>query len=160
MEHGRSKVGPMPKEIKKPAGQIKLLITRDAWSSKQKKAMKMQLHSTHFSRHAQKKKSGRLDITVHIGDGQSDIHVGISDVPGSVFGELDLMYGSPQAATIHAKEDCKLWSIDHHEFRGITGKHRLKQPEWHLEFLRKVKIREDVGDVLCPSDIDAIALVT
>jgi CRP-like cAMP-binding protein len=108
--------------------------------------------------------SGTLDITVSsMGDGPADgpneVQVGVPYVPGSAFGELALMYGSPRAATIRAKMDCKLWSIDRRAFRGITGQHKLKEAERHLQFLRKVKIGEKIlGDVLNPSDIDAMAL--
>ncbi len=103
--------------------------------------------------------SGSLDITVRVEDGSNDVHVGIPYVPGSAFGELALMYGSARAATIRAKEDCKLWCIDRQAFRGITGQHKQRQTERHLEFLRKVKIGDKVlGDVLEASDIDAMAL--
>ena len=105
--------------------------------------------------------SGTLDITVRMGDGEdtNELHVGVPYVPGSAFGELALMYGSARAATIRAKEDCKLWSIDRRAFRGITGQHKLRQTERYLEFLRKVKIGEKIlGDVLKASDIDAMAL--
>ena len=106
--------------------------------------------------------SGTLDISVRMeGDETKSVRVGVPYVPESAFGELALMYGSPRAATITAKEDCKLWCIDRRAFRGITGQHKIRQSERHLEFLRKVKIGEMIlGDVLKPSDIDAMALAT
>ena len=55
--------------------------------------------------------SGTLDISVAMKDGpngSNEVKVGVPYVPGSAFGELALMYGSPRAATIRAKEDCKL----------------------------------------------------
>lgn len=108
--------------------------------------------------------SGSLDITVLLQDGPegpNEMQVGVPYVPGSAFGELALMYGSPRAATIRAKEDCKLWSIDRRAFRGITGQHKLRETERHLQFLRKVKIGDKIlGDVLHTSDIDAMALAT
>ena len=103
--------------------------------------------------------SGSLDIFLRSEGDENESKVGIPYVPGSAFGELALMYGSPRAATIRAKEDCKLWCIDRNAFRGITGQHKQKTTERHLEFLRKVKIGDKVlGDVLKPSDIDAMAL--
>ena len=106
---------------------------------------------------------GTLGITVRMEDteseGLNEVHVGVPYVPGSAFGELALMYGSPRAATIRAIEGCKLWCIDRKAFRGITGQHKLKQAERHIEFLSKVKIGEKVlGDVLKSSDIDAMSL--
>lgn len=71
------------------------------------------------------------------------------------------MYGSPRAATIRAKTDCILWSIDRRAFRGITASHKQKRNEIILEAIRKVKISGNVlGDVLRSSDIDAMALAT
>jgi len=106
--------------------------------------------------------TGSLDISVLLKDGptgSNEIQVGVPYIPGSAFGELALMYGSPRAATIRAKDGCKLWSIDRRAFRGITGQHKLREAERHLQFLRKVKIGEKIlGDVLNASDIDAMAL--
>ena len=69
------------------------------------------------------------------------------------------MYGSPRAATIRAKNNCKLWSIDCQAFRGIISQHKLKQSEKNLNFLRKVKIGDKVlGEVLEESEINAMEL--
>ncbi len=104
--------------------------------------------------------AGSLDITVqNDGEGSNEVHVGVPYLPGSAFGELALMYGSPRAATIRAKEDCRLWCIERKAFRGITGQHKLKQSERNVEFLRRVKIGDNVlGDVLKTSEIDAMSL--
>lgn len=103
--------------------------------------------------------SGTLDISVTMGDSKEAVHVGVPYSGGSAFGELALMYGSPRAATITARDDCKLWSIDRRAFRGITGQYKSKRAEMHLQFLRKVKIGDKVlGDVLKASEIDAMAL--
>eukprot|EP00586_Coscinodiscus_wailesii_P010441 CAMPEP_0172503214 /NCGR_PEP_ID=MMETSP1066-20121228/167296_1 /TAXON_ID=671091 /ORGANISM="Coscinodiscus wailesii, Strain CCMP2513" /LENGTH=689 /DNA_ID=CAMNT_0013278855 /DNA_START=128 /DNA_END=2194 /DNA_ORIENTATION=+ len=104
--------------------------------------------------------SGTLDISVKMGGGsQDDLHVGVPYSGGSAFGELALMYGSPRAATIKAREDCKLWCIDRRAFRGITGQYKSQRSEMHLQFLKKVKIGDKVlGDVLKASEIDAMAL--
>ena len=106
--------------------------------------------------------AGELDIAVKMKEnGLDQVHVGIPYVPGSAFGELALMYDSARGATICAKEECKLWSIDRQAFRGITGQHKLKQSEKDLNFLRKVKIGDKIlGEVLNASDIDAMALAT
>jgi len=110
--------------------------------------------------------SGILDVTVKMnnnvdGSKSEEVHVGVPYLPGTAFGELALMYGSPRAATIRAKEDCKLWKIDRKAFRGITGQHKLKQTERHFDFLRNVKIGDKVlGDVLSDSDIHAMALAS
>ena len=113
---------------------------------------------------------GKLDVMVSTADDASSEHdvgsapsvvVGVPYVSGSSFGELALMYGSPRAATIRAKTDCVLWSLDRRAFKGITGSHKQKREEIILETIRKVKIGDNVlGDVLRSSDIDAMALAT
>jgi len=94
--------------------------------------------------------SGELDITVSMREGvtESEVHVGVPYVTGSAFGELALMYGSPRAATIRAKQDCILWNIDRRAFRGITGQHKLKRAEMDIEFLTKVICNEE-----CPKHL-------
>mmetsp|Transcript_32112 Transcript_32112/g.67940 ORF Transcript_32112/g.67940 Transcript_32112/m.67940 type:complete len:738 (+) Transcript_32112:222-2435(+) len=112
---------------------------------------------------------GKLDVTVSTADVNEDagassereVQVGVPYVSGSSFGELALMYGSPRAATIRAKTDCVLWSLDRTAFKGITGSHKQKREEIILDTIRKVKIGDNVlGDVLRSSDIDAMALAT
>lgn len=88
-----------------------------------------------------------------------EVQIGVPYVPGSAFGELALMYGSPRAATIRAKEQCKLWCIDRKAFRGITAQHKFKQAQRYVEFLSNVKIGDAVlGDVLKVPEIDAMSL--
>jgi len=105
--------------------------------------------------------NGTLDITVNTHGSSSndtEVHLGITYARGSCFGELALMYGSPRAATIRAKADCKLWYIDRNSFRSITGYHKIRRAEKHTEFLRNVQIGEKyLRDVLNPSQIDAMA---
>lgn len=38
---------------------------------------------------------------------------------GASFGELALIYGTPRAATVKAKNDVKLWGIDRDSYRRI-----------------------------------------
>jgi cGMP-dependent protein kinase len=104
---------------------------------------------------------GKLDIFVATGSSQQEVLVGAPYVSGSSFGELALMYGSPRAATIRAKSDCVLWSLDQRAFKGISTSHKQKRDEIILDTLRKVKIGDSVlGDVLEPSELDAMALAT
>mmetsp|Transcript_27104 Transcript_27104/g.56432 ORF Transcript_27104/g.56432 Transcript_27104/m.56432 type:complete len:740 (-) Transcript_27104:275-2494(-) len=112
---------------------------------------------------------GKLDVWVSTANvdedkgasSQGEVQVGVPYVSGSSFGELALMYGSPRAATIRAKADCVMWSLDRRAFKGITGSHKQKREEIILDTIRKVKIGDNVlGDVLRSSDIDAMALAT
>jgi len=106
--------------------------------------------------------SGELDISM-LGsdDGCSprEYNVGVPYMTGSSFGELALMYGSPRAATICTRSDCVLWSLDRNAFKGVTGSHKQKRDNMILDCIRKVKLGGSIlGDVLHPSDIDAMAL--
>ena len=104
---------------------------------------------------------GQLDIFVKFPDSQQDTLVGAPYVTGSSFGELALMYGSARAATIRAKSDCVLWSLDRRAFKGITASLKQKRDEIIRETLRKVKIGDSIlGNVLRASDINAMAVAT
>lgn len=103
---------------------------------------------------------GKLDVMVSTEGGHSQV-VGVPYVSGSSFGELALMYGSPRAASIIAKTDCRLWFLDRTAFKGITGSYKQRRDEIILDTIRKVKIGDKVlGDVLRSSEIDAMALAT
>lgn len=103
---------------------------------------------------------GKLDVMVSTEGGDSQV-VGVPYVSGSSFGELALMYGSPRAASIIAKTDCRLWFLDRTAFKGITGSYKQRRDEIILDTIRKVKIGDKVlGDVLRSSEIDAMALAT
>ncbi|CAF0722610.1 unnamed protein product [Adineta steineri] len=66
----------------------------------------------------------------------------ISD--GGSFGELALIYGTPRAATIKAKTDCKLWAIDRKTYRRILMGSTIKKRKMYEEFLSKVKILHEL----------------
>jgi len=61
--------------------------------------------------------SGECDFEVTTEDGTSS-HV-LTSYSSDSFGELALIYGSPRAATVKAKTDCKLWVIDRLTYRNI-----------------------------------------
>ncbi len=112
---------------------------------------------------------GQLEVMVSIADVNKDTgasstrecQVGAPYLPGSSFGELALMYGSPRAATIRAKSDCALWSLDRNAFKFITASYKKKREGIILETIRKVKIGDQVlGEVLDSSAVDAMALAT
>lgn len=104
---------------------------------------------------------GMLDIFVAPQSTGQEVLVGAPYVSGSSFGELALMYGSARAATIRAKSDCVLWSLERRAFKGITASLKQKRDEIIRETLRRVKIGDSIlGNVLKPSDIDAMAVAT
>ncbi len=105
--------------------------------------------------------SGTLDVSVRAPNSHIDMSVGASYEAGSAFGELALMYGSPRAATIRARSPCKLWFIERHDYRGITGQYKLKQMNFAVELVKNLKFGDKVlGQVMQPSEIDAMVLAT
>jgi cAMP-dependent protein kinase regulator len=63
--------------------------------------------------------SGTLDCYKTFNKEEGPKHLKIY-VPGEAFGELALLYNAPRAATIVAKEDCVLWTLDRATFNHIV----------------------------------------
>ena len=114
-------------------------------------------------------------VVIKQGDEGNDFYVmekGIVDVyegdrhvcalyAGTAFGEIALLYGCPRSATLRARCDCKLWSIDRRAYRGITGQYKRKRMEIKIAFLRKVAINDKkLGDVLSSSELTTMASAT
>jgi cAMP-dependent protein kinase regulator len=59
---------------------------------------------------------------------------------GGSFGELALIYGTPRAATVKAKSDCKLWVIDRDSYRRILMGSTIRKRKMYQELLSKVSI--------------------
>ena len=59
---------------------------------------------------------------------------------GGSFGELALIYGTPRAATVKAKVDCKLWAIDRDTYRRILMGSQIRKRKLYEELLSNVAI--------------------
>lgn len=60
--------------------------------------------------------------------------------PGESFGELSLLYNVPRQASIQAKTNCVLWSLDRETFSNIVQTSVVSKREKYDEFLKKVKL--------------------
>jgi len=66
--------------------------------------------------------------------------------PGEAFGELALLYNAPRAATITAKTDAVLYSLDRHTFNFIVKGSYAKKRDQMEEIFKKVKILENMDN--------------
>lgn len=64
--------------------------------------------------------------------------------PGDSFGELALLYNAPRAATIIAKEDGVLWTLDRETFNNIVKEAAIKKREQYESFLKSVDILKSI----------------
>lgn len=82
---------------------------------------------------------GNLDIFVN------DIQVSVA-TDGSCFGELALLYNTPRAATIIAREDSSLWALDRFTFRKMLANNVFQKRQLYLTFLRSVPLFESLSN--------------
>ena len=83
--------------------------------------------------------SGDFDIFVN------GKHVGKYSGSGS-FGELALMYNTPRAATIVAKTDGKLWTVDRVTFKRIVLREAFLKRQLYESWLTSVPLLNSLSD--------------
>ena len=66
--------------------------------------------------------------------------------PGEAFGELSLLYNAPRAATITAKTEAELWSLDRQTFNHIVKDAASQKRDKYEEFLKGVKILQNMDE--------------
>ncbi|XP_055904580.1 cGMP-dependent protein kinase 1 [Eupeodes corollae] len=70
--------------------------------------------------------------------------------PGTVFGELAILYSAKRFASIKTVTRAKVWKIDRLKFRNIMLVSGYKEKEEYLQFLKSSPILKDLSqDVLC-----------
>ncbi|XP_053203765.1 cAMP-dependent protein kinase regulatory subunit-like [Panonychus citri] len=83
-----------------------------------------------------------------IDEGEVEVFVNnnlvITIIEGGSFGELALIYGTPRAATVRAKVDCKLWAIDRDTYRRILMGSTIRKRKLYEEFLNKISLFESL----------------
>lgn len=64
--------------------------------------------------------------------------------PGMSFGELSLLYNTPRAASIKAKEPSVLYSLDRECFNNIVKESAIKKREKYDSFLSDVELLQEL----------------
>lgn len=104
--------------------------------------------------------SGQLDCYKTFKKGEGPKHLKVYQ-PGESFGELSLLYNAPRAATIMARSECVLFSLDRECFNGIVKDAAAKKREQYDAFLSKVDLlstmdsyeRSKIADALKPINV-------
>lgn len=77
-------------------------------------------------------------------------------LPGDSFWELALLYNAPRAATITAKSDCTLWTLDRECFNHIVKDAAIKKREKYEEFLKGMEILKGINSYELTQICDAL----
>ena len=105
--------------------------------------------------------SGELDAFVRpAGAGSSEQQFVKTFAAGDMFGELALMYNCPRTATIQARTDVTLWSLDRVSFRLIVLEANTKKASQFESYLEKIQLLEPLSKDQRNRMVDALEEVT
>lgn len=68
---------------------------------------------------------------------------------GTSFGEIALLYGVVRTASLRARCDCWLWSLDRSAYRGLIGQYKRKQLKKKKDILCKVRTTVLLIEISC-----------
>jgi len=102
---------------------------------------------------------GMLDCLKDFGRGDTFL---LTYSPGMTFGELSLLYNTPRAASVIAKTNSVLWTLDRECFNAIVRESSIKRRERFESFISEIEILSDLdpyersklSDVLKPQTIN------
>lgn len=66
--------------------------------------------------------------------------------PGESFGELALLYNSKRQASVKARTDSVLWSLDRDTFNNIVKDSAIRKRRKYEQFLSRLKLLQDMED--------------
>ncbi|THD25739.1 cGMP-dependent protein kinase 1 [Fasciola hepatica] len=66
--------------------------------------------------------------------------------PGTVFGELAILYNCTRTASVKALIDCSLWAIDRHCFQSIMMRTGMRRQKDYVKFLKSVPTFSELSD--------------
>mmetsp|Transcript_122479 Transcript_122479/g.280720 ORF Transcript_122479/g.280720 Transcript_122479/m.280720 type:complete len:341 (+) Transcript_122479:94-1116(+) len=76
--------------------------------------------------------------------------------PGDVFGELALLYNCPRAATVKARDQCILWTIDRETFNHLVKDAASRKRNMYEQFLKSVEILSNLDTYEISQVADAL----
>lgn len=79
------------------------------------------------------------------------------DTPWTSFGELALLFNSARAATLIAREDCTLLTLDRQSFTQIMRFDVTHRRARYFELLRSVKLLAPLDDLAIDNCVDAVS---
>jgi cAMP-dependent protein kinase regulator len=90
--------------------------------------------------------SGKLDIFRHKpGEPPPGELLTVLETPGRAFGEISLVYNCPRTATVIARTNCALWSIDRDTFNYLVKGAQIENNKRNERFLTSVEILRSIS---------------
>jgi len=99
--------------------------------------------------------SGQLDCFKIFKQGDNETYLKTYN-PGEAFGELALLYNAPRAATVRAKTDSVMWSLDRETFNSIVKDAAMKKREKYEAVLKNVEILQTIDPYELSQIADAV----
>eukprot|EP00795_Rhopilema_esculentum_P005180 gene5180-313_t len=76
--------------------------------------------------------------------------------PGTLFGELAILYNCTRTASVKAVENCLAWVIDRSVFQIVMRKTGIIRREEHHKFLKSVKLLKDLSEEMMYRIVDVV----
>jgi len=163
-----AKLTDLPKHPKDSSA--KKLIKSAIWQNNfMKKLEKSQVQEIVNCMYMKKFKSG--DYVIKEGEGGNDMYVladgslevskdgeilGSPMQPGTLFGELAILYNCTRTASVRAVEDCQTWVIDRIVFQTVMRKTGIIRREECLTFLKSVQLLKDLPEEKLYKIVDVV----
>eukprot|EP00112_Aurelia_sp_Birch-Aquarium-sp1_P006621 Seg1727.3 transcript_id=Seg1727.3/GoldUCD/mRNA.D3Y31 product="cGMP-dependent protein kinase egl-4" protein_id=Seg1727.3/GoldUCD/D3Y31 len=76
--------------------------------------------------------------------------------PGTLFGELAILYNCTRTASVKAVEECLTWVVDRHVFQAVMRRTGIIRREEYLRFLKSVALLKDLSEEQMYKIVDVV----